>query len=148
VSFLPAGFSVPETLTTATFIARPLTVDDVVRDYDAVMTSRDRLIGTFGPESNWPAADLSLKQNLIDLGWHQKEFQKGRSFAYTLVDPGDTLTIGCFYVYPDAPDGFDASLYLWVRTSHAHMDEAVFSAVKLWLDDVWPFERLACPGRT
>ncbi len=147
MSFLPAGFHVPELLVTPTFSARPLTVDDVVRDYDAVMSSRERLVGTFGSESSWPAADLSLKQNLIDLGWHQKEFQKRRSFAYTLVDPDDTLTLGCFYVYPEAPDGFDASVYLWVRTSHSDMDEAVFSAVKQWLEEAWPFDRLACPGR-
>ncbi len=87
MSFLPSGFRVPEVPTTAAFTARPLTVDDVVRDYDAVMSSRERLIGTFGSESTWPAADLSLRQNLIDLGWHQKEFQKRSSFAYSLVNP-------------------------------------------------------------
>ena len=148
MSFLPANFLVPERLTTPIFSARPLTVDDVIRDYDAVMSSRERLLGTFGAGSKWPAADLSLKQNLIDLGWHQKEFQKRSSFAYTIVDPADVLTIGCFYIYPEAPDGFDASLYLWVRTSHAHLDEAVFSAVKQWVEAAWPFGRLACPGRT
>ncbi len=57
------------------------------------------------------------------------------------------MTIGCFYVYPEAPDGFDASLYLWVRTSHAHMDESVFLTVKQWLEETWPLDRLACPGR-
>lgn len=148
MSFLPAGFRIPEVLTTAAFAARPLTIDDVVRDYDAVMSSRERLIGTFGSGSSWPGADLSIKQNLIDLGWHQKEFQKRSSFAYTLVNPEDTLTIGCFYIYPEAPDGFDGSLYLWVRTSHAHMDAEVFSAVKQWVEEVWPIGRLACPGRT
>jgi len=43
-----------------------LTVRDVVADFEAI---RDRAPG------------LTLEQNLIDLGWHQKEFQTRRSFA-------------------------------------------------------------------
>ena len=41
----PAGFIVPERLETALFLLRPLTVHDVIRDYDAVMASADELKG-------------------------------------------------------------------------------------------------------
>lgn len=34
----------------------------------------------FGALWGWPAADLSIEQNIIDLAWHQKEFQL-RSFV-------------------------------------------------------------------
>ena len=40
---VPAGFVVPERLETALFLLRPLTVHDVIRDYDAVMASADEL---------------------------------------------------------------------------------------------------------
>ena len=67
-----------------------LTVNDVVKDYDAVMTSVDHLRGVFGPHSTWPRPDLTLEQDLIDLGWHQKEFQRRRSFSYTVVAPDES----------------------------------------------------------
>jgi hypothetical protein len=38
--FLPSDFEVPELLETDRFRIRPLTIHDLVKDYDAVMTSR------------------------------------------------------------------------------------------------------------
>jgi hypothetical protein len=43
---------------------------------------------------------LTLEQNLIDLGWHQKEFQRRRSFAYTVVHPSESQVLGCVYINP------------------------------------------------
>ena len=83
--FVPADFVVPQRLETAEFRLRMLTVNDVVKDYDAVMTSIEHL-RTIWPESGWPDG-LTFEQDLIDLGWHQKEFQTRRSFAYTVVKP-------------------------------------------------------------
>ena len=57
---VPDDFVVPENLVTETFRLRMLTIHDVVKDYDAVMTSRKYLQGVFGPRSDWPAEDLSL----------------------------------------------------------------------------------------
>lgn len=87
--FLPADFEVPATLDKDRFRLRMLSVNDVVRDYDAVMSSQVHLNGLFG--SGWPEG-LTLEQNLIDLGWHQKEFQRRRSFAYTVVSPDESRT--------------------------------------------------------
>ena len=84
-----------------------LTVDDVVKDYDAVMTSVDHLRGVFGPQSDWPAEDLTLEQDLIDLGWHQKEFQIRRSFAYTVMNLSETTCLGCVYINPARNRGYD-----------------------------------------
>jgi hypothetical protein len=39
--FVPADFDVPEKLETAEFRLRMLTVNDVIKDYDAVMSSAD-----------------------------------------------------------------------------------------------------------
>jgi hypothetical protein len=41
--FLPPEFEVPELLETSRFRIRPLTIHDLVKDYDAVMTSREHL---------------------------------------------------------------------------------------------------------
>lgn len=64
-----------------------LTVNDVVKDYNAVMTSIEHLQKTkpFGPDHKWPTKDLTFEQDLIDLGWHQKEFQRKTSFACTVM---------------------------------------------------------------
>lgn len=75
MSFLPEGFEVPELLETVSFRIRTLTIHDVVKDYKAVMTNRKHLWELFGDAWGWPPEDLPLEQELIDLGWHQKEFQ-------------------------------------------------------------------------
>jgi len=76
--FVPKEFDVPSGLETEEFRLRMLTVHDVVRDYDAVMSSVEHCQTIWG--GNWPVG-LTLEQNLIDLGWHQKGFQTRRAFA-------------------------------------------------------------------
>src|SRR3990167_9459169 len=98
--FVPKDFKVPEKLETDKFRLRMLKVTDVVKDYDAVMTSIDHLKGIFGPRSKWPSKDLTFRQDLIDLGWHQKEFQTRSSFAYTVMNPDESKCLGCMYIFP------------------------------------------------
>jgi hypothetical protein len=83
-----------------------LTVNDVVKDYDAVMTSLEHL-KTIWPGGSWPEG-LTFEQDLIDLGWHQKEFQRRTSFAYTVVTPSESKVTGCVYINPTAKRGYDA----------------------------------------
>ena len=110
VPFVPTTFTVPESLETDEFRLRMLTVHDVVKDYDAVMTSVDHL-KTIWPGGKWPEG-LTLEQNLIDLGWHQKEFQIRRSFAYTVVNSTGSMVTGCVYIEPTHKQGYDAEVYL------------------------------------
>ncbi|MEL6602400.1 MAG: GNAT family N-acetyltransferase [Cyanobacteria bacterium J06614_10] len=146
---VPADFPVPAELETDKFRLRMLSINDVVKDYDAVMTSREHLQGVFGPQSNWPSADLSLEQDLIDLGWHQKEFQRRTSFAYTVMSLDESTCLGCVYFYPSSAAEYDAQAILWVRQSELAngLDEALMRTVKDWLVAKWPFERVAFPGR-
>ena len=95
--FVDPEFKVPETLETDRFRLRMLTVNDVVKDYDAVITSKEHIHDIWGP--GWPEG-LTLEQNLIDLGWHQKEFQRRKSFAYTVVALDESRVLGCVYIYP------------------------------------------------
>lgn len=148
-SFIPSEYSVPAELVTERFSLRMLTVDDVVKDYDAVMNSRARLRGVFGPSTTWPADTLSLKQNLIDLGWHQKEFQRRTSFAYTVVSLDERQVLGCVYICPTRKREFDAVVFLWVRNSEYDkgLDPILFDTVKDWIAAEWPFSKVAYPGR-
>jgi hypothetical protein len=146
-AFVPASFEVPERFDNAHFRLRLLRISDVVKDYDAVMTSVEHLQGVFGPRSSWPSPDLSFEQDLIDLGWHHKEFQKRTSFAYTVVKPDESQCLGCVYLYPCAVKPYDAEGYSWVRKSHLALDQVLFEVFKTWVKRDWPFKRAAFPGR-
>ena len=146
--FVPDDFTVPEKLETEEIRLRMLTVNDVVKDYDAVMTSVDHL-KTVWPGSGWPAEDLTLEQNLIDLGWHQREFQTRRSFAYTVVTPSESRVVGCVYIDPTRKRGYDAAVFLWARQSElaAGLEDRLYASVRSWIANHWPFQKVAFPGR-
>ncbi len=148
---VPDSFTVPELLETRDFRLRMLTIHDVVKDYDAVMSSIEYLQNTrpLGPDHNWPTEDLTLEQNLVDLGWHQKEFQNRTSFAYTVMNHDESMCLGCVYIYPSANPNYDARVMMWVRQSEAAkgLDEVLIQSVKQWVLDEWPFARVAFPGR-
>jgi hypothetical protein len=145
--FVPADFQVPTRLDHEQFFLRPLMIGDVVKDYDAVMTSIPRLQNLFGPSSSWPCPELTFEQDLIDLGWHHKEFQRRSSFTYTVLAPDGGLCLGCVYLYPTSIEGYDSEAYCWVRSSHATLDAVLVDTVRSWLARDWPFRRTALPGR-
>jgi hypothetical protein len=146
--FIPFDFQVPIKFENAHFRIRTLTVNDVVKDYDAVMTSIDHLQQIF-PNSNWPQKEMTFEQNLIDLGWHQKEFQLRRSFAFTVVRLDESEVIGSLYINPTKKGDFEVSITMWVRASvmDQDMDAILFQTVKTWIKTDWPFIKIAYPGR-
>ena len=145
--FVPDDFVVPRVLETPEFRLRMLTVHDVVKDYDAVMSSVEHL-KTIWSASGWPVG-LTLEQNLIDLGWHQKEFQTRRSFAYTVVSLDEFMVLGCVYLDPSSKRDYDAVAFLWARQSQLEsgLEARLLAAVRGWLTDAWPFKKVAFPGR-
>jgi len=149
-TFLPKDFKIPQQLETNRLRLRMLKVSDVVKDYDAVMSSSEHLLKTkpFGPNQKWPK-DLTFEQNLIDLGWHQKEFQMRSSFAYTVVNIADSKCLGCIYIEPSYNPNYEAMILLWVRQSemNAGLDAHLFESVKKWITEKWPFNKVAYPGR-
>ena len=91
-ALVPPDFQVPVRLEADGFHLRMLTVNDLVKDYDAVMSSSARLKGSMRPGSNWPDG-LTLEDDLIDLGWHQREFISRRSFSYTVMSPDEAICL-------------------------------------------------------
>ncbi|MFT6094069.1 MAG: hypothetical protein ACJA2Q_001971 [Pseudohongiellaceae bacterium] len=148
--FVPVDFDVPTVFENEHFRIRTLTVNDVVKDYDAVMSSLDHLQGVFGPNASWPTPELTFEQDLIDLGWHQKEFQMRSTFAYTVVTLDEKRVIGCIYINPTNKGEFDADITMWVRADVVSdgLDSILFNTVKDWVSEDWVFEKPAYPGRS
>jgi hypothetical protein len=147
-ALVPNDFVVPEILETARMRLRPLTINDAVKDYDAVMTSEERLRSVYDPGGEWPCG-LTLEQDLIELGWHQTEFQLRTSFAYTVASLDESEIMGCVYLYPTRVPGYDAEITMWVRQSRVEegLDEHLFETVQAWVADCWPLQNPAYPGR-
>ena len=64
--FIPTDFSIPKQLTTDRIKVRMLKITDVIKDYDAVMSSVEHLQKTkpFGPNHKWPAG-LTIEQTVV-----------------------------------------------------------------------------------
>ena len=84
-----------------------LTVDDVVKDFDAICNRVDH------DGKPQPPFVPTITLNIVDLGWHQKEFALRRSFAYTVVAPDESRVLGCVYLNPS--ETHDVRVKLWVR---------------------------------
>ncbi len=145
---VPAGFEVPLSLETERLRLRPLYASDALKDYDAVITSAERLKTVFRPGDTWPDG-LTLEQNLKELAWHEIEFQDRRSFAYTVVSLDESQVLGCLYLYPTGQGGHDVEVSLWVRASEAEtgLDAHLYETVRRWIAEAWPFSNPAYPGR-
>jgi hypothetical protein len=143
---VPSDFIVPTGFRHKAFAARMLSMRDLIADYDAVMSSEGDLIGLLDPDSDWPRG-LTLEEDLIDLGWHQREFTLRHSFAYTVVEPDESLCLGCCYICPSDLPGFDAAAFYWVRSSHKDLEEALNASFRSFLVEEWPFSHVAFPGR-
>jgi hypothetical protein len=139
---VPDDFDVPAGLEHERFRLRMLSIDDVVKDFDAIC---DRVDHEGRPQ---PPFVSTVAENLVDLGWHQKEFELRRSFAYTVVAPDESQVLGCVYLYPS--ETHDVHLRMWVRRSawDTGLDSQLEAAVRHWLERDWPFEKLDWAERT
>lgn len=148
MGFLPEGFEVPEIVETARFRLRSITIHDAFKDYDAVMSSRQHLWDRFGEIWGWPPPDMTIEQNIIDLAWHQKEFQLRSSFDYAVMSLDEKRLLGCVYVDPPQVEGTEADVWFWARESERPFGlEAELETFLLgWLVERWPFAAVAVNG--
>ena len=151
MAFLPRDFIVPATLETAQWRMRGITMHDLVKDFDAVMSSREHLWARFGESWGWPAADLSLEENLMHLGWHQHEFELRSSFDYAVMSLDERRLLGCVYIDPPHPssEGIDAEIWFWGRQSELAngIEEHLDRTLRQWLTRDWPFARVMYQGQ-
>jgi hypothetical protein len=149
VAFLPEDFVVPTLVAGLRFRIRPITVHDVVRAYDAVMSSRAELWDHFSGVTRWPRADLSLEEILIDLAWRQREGELRRSFSFAVLSTDETRLLGSVRIDPPMRPGADAEATFWVRSDEdgASVEEELEEFVREWVTTTWPFKTVRYPGR-
>ncbi len=145
---VPPDFTVPAGLDCGAYRLRMLLIDDVEKDFAAVTASADRIQGLLDPDSPWPDG-LTMKDDLIDLAWHEREFTLRHSFAYTVMSADDSTCLGCVYLFPSNVAAYDAVAFYWVRTgadANAR-DHELGQHLRDWLKRDWPFQAVAFPGR-
>jgi RimJ/RimL family protein N-acetyltransferase len=145
-TFVPETFEVPSVLETERFRLRMLSVDDVEKDYEAVMETQE-FFHSIG--STWPREGFTIEENLADLEEHQQEFIDRKAFAYTVISLDEARVLGCVYINPSERGDVDAVIHMWVRQSEHDqgLDPVLFQTVKAWLESSWPFSVVAYPGR-
>ena len=146
---VPESFIVPCTYETDKFILLPLTVNNLIKDYDAVMASVKHLKGLMGDTDDWPVG-LTIEENLIDLGWHQREFSLKHSFAYSVMSLNREVYLGCCYIYPSITPKFDAQAYYWIRQEYlaTGLEARLGFEFKNWLQADWPFQSVNFPQQS
>lgn len=136
--FVPDDFDAPGGLVGDGFRLTPLGPEHNEADYSAWTSSIDHIRATPGFEdASWPRP-MSLTDNLRDLERHRDDFDHGRGFTYTVLEPGGEV-IGCVYIYPSDKPDVDAQVRSWVSAAHAHMDQPLRRTVSGWLASSWPF---------
>jgi hypothetical protein len=146
---VPKDFK-PPTLKGSSYIARKLCARDVYLDYMAVMSSIEVIKKVRG--GNWPSQDLTIEDDLIDLCWHQREFEFMTSFAYTVMNREETECWGCIYFYPPKSEmssaasksSAETSVSWWV--TQKKYDEGFYEVlcadIKNWVEKEWPFKNV------
>jgi RimJ/RimL family protein N-acetyltransferase len=148
MEFYPAGVPVPEERRTGRLYLRPLRATDVELDYEAVMSSAEML--RRWSQSDWPADDFTLAQNLADLQRHEREHIERTAFTFTVLNPQGTQCLGCVYVVPLRPEeiplcieaAYAADVGFWVRTSELTdaLDQHLLATVRDWFQAEWAFD--------
>ncbi len=145
--FVPDDFKIPVSFETDRFRLRMLSVDDVEKDYEAVVESQELLHTMFG--GPWPRPGFTLEENLADLERHQQEFLSRKAFTYTVVSLDETRILGCVYIDPPETADSDAVVVMWVRQTEYDkgLDDILFKEVRNWISSEWPFKKVDYPGR-
>ncbi len=145
--FVPPAFDPPTGLDQARFCLRPLGPEHNDSDYAAWTSSVDHILATPGFEGwGWPVP-MTLAENRRDLERHASDFSDRTGFTYTVLAPTDDAVIGCVYIYPSEDPDHDAAVRSWVREADADLDRVLYGVVKQWLEDSWPFRRIAYASR-
>jgi hypothetical protein len=90
--------SIPETLPTDDFLLRPLNELSADLDYEAYMASPT--IIHLHSAGRWQVQGYTLEENQRQTAAHWADHQARRSFAFILLSPDETRSLGCVYFNP------------------------------------------------
>src|SRR5215216_5901940 len=148
MEFYPLNAAVPKEKRTDRLLLRPLRATDVELDYDAVMSSAEQL--RRWSQSDWPADDFTLAQNLDDLQRHEREHIERKAFTFTVLNPLATRCLGCVYIKPVWPQiaqlcagaAYAADVGFWVRTAElaSDLDKHLLATLREWFKAEWAFD--------
>jgi len=146
--FVEEGFKAPFEVTTKDFHLRKLRVDDVEKDYVAVMSSKESLRQIFCVDDDWPADDMTIEKNYQDLKEHQEEFDKNEGFAYTIELPDKSICIGCLYIFPFPHGVYDSCVYYWIIDDlDEKLNRTLREFIGFWIGRDFNLIKPAYPGR-
>jgi len=150
-AFVPDSFVVPDGVAAPGGVLRLLTMDHLAQDFDAYMSDIDKVATAFDPalDPPWPHLGLSMRLALADLCYCEWEHHCRTSFSYGVFNTEGTRELGCVYVHPTAHAGGDAEMMVWARGDHVPdgYADTLFDFARDWVKDVWPFSKVAYPGR-
>ena len=151
---------IPQAHKTTHFVFRPLSPEYTELDYDAFMASKLEL--RKWSNGTWPRDDFTLDENRADLQRHYEEFQTGKAYAYTVLNPQESRVEGCLYIDPltrliervEKRHGAtrdlttdvipnEAHLCFWIRRDRLADEALLFREVHKWLQDAWRFPQVS-----
>jgi len=129
------AFDVPTGLEHARFRLQMLTVDDVVKDFDAICS---RVNHEGAPQ---PPFVPTIAQNLVDLGWHRRSSSYGaRSPTRSSLRTRPRCSAASTSILRDARR---ARVVVVRQTAWDDgLDPVLEAAVREWVATRWPFERV------
>ncbi|GAA2724195.1 GNAT family N-acetyltransferase [Cellulomonas aerilata] len=148
--WVPAGWRAPDRLDVPTgHHLRPVRASDADLDLCAVTGSQERLWSVLGAARGWPRAGLTVEQERRDLRRHERDAARGVSFAYALLDRGETEVLGHVHLERARGSGADGDVWWWVVDPlvGGPVEAALGEAVPRWVALRWPLSRPRFVGR-
>lgn len=151
MTFYPEDAPVPELWATEKVVLRPLSPQDAALDHAALLVSKEMLRLWSG--SDWPADDFTVADNVNDLAWHWQEHQERLAFTYTVLNPAETLCLGCVYIKPisdifadnvevvTAVSPHSALVRFWITAPYLaqNLDSYLLNRLRQWFASAWRF---------
>jgi hypothetical protein len=146
--FIVETYQPPKTFDCKCFYFRVLEESIAKLDFEAVMSSQERLQGVFGIDSKWPKKCMTLEENIASLKVHKQEFESRYAFAYSVFNKSRNKCLGSVYIDPSVSSNYQCEVYLWIRNDSIELDNELYQTVRKWLTDEWAFSKIAFPGRS
>jgi hypothetical protein len=147
---VPADFEIPP-LRTDRYRLEPLNNRWVLQDFAAITETFPHMEGLILPPGSLPVpGTYTLETNALELAWHEREYNTRRSFGFAAITHDDRREVGCMYLYPSFRREDDAVGCSWARwdPDDPDADKRFFEEFRCWVEERWPFERVAYPGRS